>query len=430
MVVKFILFLYNRDMCGERQMKRITGIHKIRGFILAAAVLTAGIFFSISGCKKATLVATDGATLHVSVNPSQIPVGGTATVTVIGYKASGSTLPDGTVIFFSVNLGSIDPQAETRGGRAEVTFRSDDNRSGTAEITATSGNATMSPEQVTIEVGVSQVETLVMSANPQVLGPGGGTAQIYVTAYDENTNPLANVPITLTTTAGQLSSGGASLTTGADGRVQDTLQTTATAELTASSGSITANLTVTVETNESPVASFVFSPTTPLKDQTVHFDASGSTDNDGSIVSYQWNFGDGDSGSGRTASHRFRHAGTYDVLLTVTDDDGAANSTSNSVSVTLGAAPVASFVYSPRNPGINQDVYFDASGSTDSDGQIVSYEWNFGDGYTSTGRTVTHRFNSAGTYVVSLVVTDDRGNQHSTNDQVTIGTTDVAGKRR
>jgi subtilisin family serine protease len=82
--------------------------------------------------------------------------------------------------------------------------------------------------------------------------------------------------------------------------------------------------------NQPPVASFSYT----TNDLTASFDASGSSDTDGSIVSYAWNFGDGTTGSGVTTSRTYAAAGTYNVTLTVTDDDGATDSTTKSVSVT------------------------------------------------------------------------------------------------
>lgn len=90
--------------------------------------------------------------------------------------------------------------------------------------------------------------------------------------------------------------------------------------------------------NQPPVAEFFFSPTTGLAPLTVNFDASASHDPDGRIVQYDWIFGDGDTGSGRTASHIFLKKGSYPVKLTVIDDRGKTASLVKTIQV-LGLEP-------------------------------------------------------------------------------------------
>lgn len=77
-------------------------------------------------------------------------------------------------------------------------------------------------------------------------------------------------------------------------------------------------------------------------------DGSGSSDTDGSIVSYVWNFGDGFTATGLTASHTYAAAGTYTVSLTVTDDDGATDTATGMISVAESVAPDIAFACSNR----------------------------------------------------------------------------------
>jgi len=96
----------------------------------------------------------------------------------------------------------------------------------------------------------------------------------------------------------------------------------------------TTSRTVRVERDiRPPTARFTFSPTNPDPGETVSFDASDSTAPDGSIVEYEWDFGDGSSGWGRTTSHSYASEGTYTVRLTVTDDHGGTDSTTRSIEV-------------------------------------------------------------------------------------------------
>ncbi len=86
-------------------------------------------------------------------------------------------------------------------------------------------------------------------------------------------------------------------------------------------------------TNQPPVASFTYSPEKPVVNQTVTFNASSSYDPDGTIDSYVWNFGDGETGSGEMVSHIYSSLGDYEVNLTVTDDNGATNSIIRKITV-------------------------------------------------------------------------------------------------
>ncbi|MDX1661429.1 MAG: PKD domain-containing protein, partial [Gemmatimonadota bacterium] len=87
-------------------------------------------------------------------------------------------------------------------------------------------------------------------------------------------------------------------------------------------------------TNSPPTASFTYTCT----DLSCDFDGSGSTDSDGTIASYAWDFGDGNTASGQTVSHTYANDGTYTVTLTVTDDDGATGSDSQDVTVSSSTA--------------------------------------------------------------------------------------------
>ena len=173
--------------------------------------------------------------------------------------------------------------------------------------------------------------------------------------------------------------------------------------------------------NTAPTASFTTDVTTPEPGQGITFDASGSSDEDGTIVSYEWNFDDGTSGNGETVSHTFASSGDYVVTLTVTDDGGASDTASTTVSVSTGnAGPNASFTVSPSSPTTEETVTFDAAESSDSDGTIESYDWEFGDGSTASGQTATHSYTSTGEYTVALTVTDDDGATDSNATTVTV----------
>ncbi len=164
-----------------------------------------------------------------------------------------------------------------------------------------------------------------------------------------------------------------------------------------------------------PTAAFASSITY----QTLTADASGSSDPNGPIASYNWAFGDGNTATGVTARHVYAAPGTYTVRLTVVDGDGRAASTTRTVTATAAPGnqpPVAAFTSTTSK--LNASV--DAMTSRDPDGTIVSYAWDFGDSSTGTGRTTDHTYTSAGTYQIKLTVTDNIGATSSTSAPVTV----------
>ncbi|NDY95170.1 PKD domain-containing protein [Wenzhouxiangella limi] len=170
------------------------------------------------------------------------------------------------------------------------------------------------------------------------------------------------------------------------------------------------------DTNAEPTALFTFSCT----DLSCDFDGSASSDSDGTIASYAWDFGDGNSATGQTASHTYDGDGSYTVTLTVTDDAGATGSDSSLVSVSgaepVNEAPTAAFDSNCTDLSCS----FDGSASSDSDGTIASYAWDFGDGSSATGQTASHSYAAGGTYTVTLTVTDDDGATDTASQEVTV----------
>jgi len=178
-------------------------------------------------------------------------------------------------------------------------------------------------------------------------------------------------------------------------------------------------------TNQSPIAIFTATPTSGIAPLEISFNASNSSDSDGSIVSYTWDFKDGYTGNGVTVNHTFSSIGSYNVLLTVTDGKGATDTTTKNITITetlSNQSPIASFTATPTSGVAPLAVSFNASSSSDSDGSITSYAWDFKDGYTGNGVTVNHTFNSTGSYNVELTVTDNEGASDSTTKTITVTT--------
>ena len=189
-----------------------------------------------------------------------------------------------------------------------------------------------------------------------------------------------------------------------------------------------------------PVANFTVSPTTPGEGQDVIFDATASipsclpdpaNPNDaskcipqpGAITAYQWDFGNGQTGSGRTQTVRYANSGAYVVTLIVTNDRGMNSApVQRTVQVAAVAAPNVDFSFSPGQPAVNQQVFFDANASRAAGSRtITNYSWNFGDGHFGSGVTESHRYERTGGFSVTLTVTDSAGKTGSASKAVTVG---------
>ena len=178
---------------------------------------------------------------------------------------------------------------------------------------------------------------------------------------------------------------------------------------------------------QAPVASFTFTPTSPLTGQTVTFNASASTPDGGTISNYVWSFGDGatTNETDPVTTHSYAAAGNFTVILNVTDSEGQSDTETKSILVVAAPqAPVASFTFTPAAPSVGKAVTFDASASTPDGGSISSYKWNFGDGNITTVTTpiIVHIYVAEVnyTYTVILNVTDTEGKSDTETKSVTV----------
>jgi PKD repeat protein len=161
--------------------------------------------------------------------------------------------------------------------------------------------------------------------------------------------------------------------------------------------------------NSPPVAGFSFSPVCARENENVSF-LDRSYDPDGYIVRWHWDFGDGKTSSESNPVHAFENEGRYVVSLTVWDDKGASATVRKTIEIIpLNLPPAAYFSYWPPDPNTRDEVIFDASSSTDPDGVIVSFLWDFGDNSSGEGEVVRHSFALPGTYRVRLKVLDNGG---------------------
>lgn len=157
------------------------------------------------------------------------------------------------------------------------------------------------------------------------------------------------------------------------------------------------------------------------EDGTAVFSGSQSIDtaSDKPLLTYLWDFGDGTFGNGIGTSHVYTKVGTYTVTLMVTDNDGASDTDSLTVSVS-NVAPTANAGPS-QSANEDQVVMFSGTATdTPTDWQILSYSWTFGGGGIGHGKNPTHSYVNAGTYSVALVVTDDNGATATSSLQVIV----------
>ena len=157
----------------------------------------------------------------------------------------------------------------------------------------------------------------------------------------------------------------------------------------------------------------------------VSFSSSGSSDPEGSSLSYAWNFGDGTSSTVANPSHIFTAAGSYVVRLTVSDGTNSTLSAAINISATapVNNVPTVAASASPKLGVIPLLVTFSSTGSSDPEGSPLSYNWNFGDGTSSTIANTTHTYTTAGSFTASLTISDGTNSVSSANIAITTSAT-------
>ena len=166
----------------------------------------------------------------------------------------------------------------------------------------------------------------------------------------------------------------------------------------------------------------VTSGTSPLN---VEFSGDASTDDKG-IVSYQWNFGNGDTSTEMNPKYTFTKPGDYDVTLTVSDEAGLSATAKLNIKVNANnTKPLAVINGGPFSGDAPVFVEFIGSNSQD-DKQVTAYAWSFGDGQTATEANPSHRYDIPGDYIVSLTVFDAEGLSDDVQVQVRVNHVNAA----
>ncbi|OLD01771.1 MAG: hypothetical protein AUJ07_10565 [Crenarchaeota archaeon 13_1_40CM_3_53_5] len=391
----------------------------------------------------ATPVTLDATTTNVSCTPTTVVVnqGSSCTVTVTDTSTTSPTVPTGTVTFTpggpctlqpatgpsatcSVPVTPINlavtplPVNAVYGGDASHSG----SRSNTVNLTVTARSTTTSMTCVPSAVNVGIATTCTVTVTDTDIG-GSIPPHGQVTVSSSGTGTFIGSPCNLSGTSATTTCH-VTYTPGGTAPRTDKLTADyapATTHLI-SSGNFQLGITSQVP----PVASFTESATTVPTLTAINFDASASTAPSGTITSYAWDFGDTMTATGVTVSHSYAKAGTYTVMLTVSDSLGHTASASATKTIT-DRPPTASFTFSPAAPSVGQSVSFDGSGSSDVDGTITSYAWNFGDSSTGSGVTVTHTYTATGTFIVTLTVTDNSGNTGSSSAPIIVSQVSATG---
>ena len=256
------------------------------------------------------------------------------------------------------------------------------------------------PNQAPTAAFTSSVNKLVVGFDGSGSKDTDGTVKSY--AWDFGDNTAAGSGVSPNHTYAAAGDYQVKLTVTDDGGATDSVTHTVTA--------------VAAPANQAPTAAF----TSSVNNLAVGFDGSGSKDTDGTVKSYAWDFGDNTAaGSGVSPNHTYAAAGDYQVKLTVTDDGGATDSVTHTVTAVAAPAnqaPTAAFTSSVNNLAVG----FDGSGSKDTDGTVKSYAWDFGDNTAAgSGVSPNHTYAAAGDYQVKLTVTDDGGATDSVSHTVT-----------
>ncbi len=181
-------------------------------------------------------------------------------------------------------------------------------------------------------------------------------------------------------------------------------------------------------TNTPPVAALTATPISGSAPLEVTFDASGSTDADNDALTYSINYGDGTVGTGAITTHTYESAGQYTAIVRVSDGNGGSDATSVTINVEgddpTNTPPVASLIATPTEGTTPLEVTFDASGSTDADGDTLSYSIEYGDGTSGTGAVSTHTY-TTGEYEAIVTVSDGQGGTDTASVTITVDDDDI-----
>ena len=396
-----------------------------------------GVTFTASNAlsgsaSTAVSVGVDAAPVVTAPSAVSVDEGELLTFTVSAVDADGDPITSLTAAGTAITAGAT---FTAGAGNTSGTFNWSPTftQSGSYSVTFTASNALSGSASTAITVNnVDRAPTVSAPATASV--NEGSLLTINVTANDPDGDAITSLTATGTAiTAGATFAPGAGNTTGAltwtpASDDAGTYNVTFTAS-NALSGSTSTLITV-IDVgggNEPPV---VTAPATASvnEGQLLTFGVS-ATDADGDNVTLSMSGGpagasfadNGDNTGTFTWTPSFTQAGTFTVTFTGNDGNGGISSTSTVITVNNVNRPPTADAGGPYTGVVGVAVNFDGTGSTDPDGQALTFAWTFGDGGTGTGDSPTHTYATTGTFTVGLTVTDPDNESDSDQTTATIG---------
>ncbi len=331
----------------------------------------------------------------------------------VSFSGAGSTDPTGSALTYAWTFG--DGTTGT-GKTAAHTYTTAGSYTAKLTVTNAAGRTGTATKVITV---LSGTPTAVVTATPT----SGDVPLVVAFSGAGSTDPNGDV-LTYSWNFGDATPAG----TGVSVSHTYTAVGSYIATLTVNDGKGGTNSkTVTITVNDTifnrlPVAVVAATPTSGTAPLVVAFSGAGSTDPDGDVLTYSWNFGDTTpAGTGVSVSHTYTAAGSYIATLTVNDGKGGTSSKSVTITVTsINRPPVAVLTATPMSGSAPLTVSLSAAGSTDPDGDALTYSWDFGNGTTGTGVSASKTY-PVGEYVVKVTVSDGRGGVSTATKTITVG---------
>jgi PKD repeat protein len=359
-----------------------------------------------------TIEVSEDSNIAPAADVVATPSSGTAPLSV-SFDGSGSSDVDGTVASYAWNFGNGQngsgptppPVIYTLPGTYTATLTVTDNKGAT-------GTAT---QLITVVRPPNHTPTAVVTA-----APATGNAPLLVQLSSAGS---ADDDGAITSYAWNFGNGSTSTSPNPSAVYNTPGSYTVSLTVTDNDGASSVKSTTVVvnPANVPPVPVIVATPLNGSAPLLVNVNGAGSSDSDGSVVSYSWTFGNGQTATGPVASTTYSSPGTYQIKLTVVDNRGASRSTTTTVVAgTTNQRPVAVLSALPTAGPAPLLVQLGSAGSYDPDGTISSYAWDFGNGQTAVGTQTQFNYTTPGTYTVKLTVTDNRGASSAATETIVV----------